>query len=475
MPFLCHKIISGRKYAYEITSKWDPESRKVKKTSKYLGLVQPDGSALRKKECDLKQESAILDFGDGFLLAEFVKKTKIYSTLSNGLFKEIPELLPLLSYKIANPSALYNAQSWIEGNVTGLLHKKCDLSSQNTSRVLAKLGEEKLQQDFFAAYLQSINSSTSDAGQDGVIIDATSLPTQIHSGFNAWGRSSAGIEQQFRLLCVISRSSHVPLFYRFLPGNIVDVTTLHNTVTELKHMGVNSSFVLLDAGYCSQSNIQGLYASKIDFLVRLPADRKMHKNIMNSYFSQVEKAENAVKHDKKTVFVKQIETSLYGHVGYAYILLDLERKSAAINKISLEADNELSVNELQEKFDNAGIMMLISSRSINPKEALATYYTRQAIEQIFSFFKSDLDSLPIRRHNDNTVRGYLFLQFITLILFIELRQKLQGEITVEQAMLTMRNLKCKRFESELLISELTRKQKRIFAQIGIMVPKTLGI
>lgn len=473
MAFISNKIINGKKYAYEITSKWDPESKKVKKTNKYLGIVDEDGSIIKKQDRKIKQAKALLDFGDVFLLEEFTKTTSLHSILTTESLATLPEILPLIFYRIAHPSAMYNAQNWSDGNVINLLYNNANLSSQNISRVLAALGDENLQRAFFTKYVQSVDSIETE--KEGVIIDATSLPNEINCGFNAWGRSDGSIEKQFRFMCVVDRLSKLPLFYRFLPGNLVDVSTLQNTIAELKQLGVNNSFFLLDAGYCSEANIKDLYSNKIDFLTRLPADRTIYKELIATHFNEIEKASNAIRCNNRTLFVKKIETDLYKSKGYAYIVLDLVRKSKEVEKIFAGKQENTTTQELQNGFNNAGIMVLISSKSLAVNEVVETYYTRQSIEQIFGFFKSDLDSLPIRRHNDETVRGYLFLQFLALILFIQLREKLQGKFTAEQALLIMRNLKCKKFDTTTIINELTKKQKEITALCGVMVPKYLGI
>lgn len=68
------------------------------------------------------------------------------------------------------------------------------------------------------------------------------------------------------------------------------------------------------------------------------------------------------------------------------------------------------------KFKNAGIFILISSKKIDTHDIMDAYYTRQTVEQVFGVAKSDLDLLPIRCHSNSTIRGYLFLQFLLLII-----------------------------------------------------------
>ncbi len=102
-----------------------------------------------------------------------------------------------------------------------------DLSSQRISDMLSYLGDESVQRPFFIDYLKLVGVS-----DKSVIIDATSLPNQINIDFNSWGHADGKIDKQFKLLCVIDQNTKTPLFYRFLPGNITDVSTLQTTIIE---------------------------------------------------------------------------------------------------------------------------------------------------------------------------------------------------------------------------------------------------
>ena len=46
---------------------------------------------------------------------------------------------------------------------------------------------------------------------------------------------------------------------------------------------------------------------------------------------------------------------------------------------------------------------------------------------------------------------------------------------MEEVLLTMRNLKCKVYDNEILVQELTRQQKDILEDLNIIVPKKLGV
>lgn len=124
---------------------------------------------------------------------------------------------------------------------------------------------------------------------------------------------------------------------------------------------------------------------------------------------------------------------------------------------------------------NRGVMILVSSSEISKQEVVEIYYLRQTTENLFGFSKDDLSILPLRVHTEEAIRGFLFMQFLTLIAFVQIRNKVKTKFTVEEALLIMRNLKCKVFENEAIVSELTRPMKDISEKLNFLVPKRAGI
>ena len=485
MSFIRHKTTkSGKIYAYKITSAWDPVKKQSRSKTEYVGMVNEKGDIVPKgtrknphrKPSQKNQENLIQDFGNGYLIQEWVKKSSIYSPLET-VFKAHPELMSLMAYRLCHPGPMYNSEIWLNGNILKTLHPTHCLSSQHISRLLSILGDEQLQRDFFSKHLQHEQEI---GGNKNIIIDASSLPNQIQSSFNAWGYSEGGIETQFRFHLVVDPDKQKPLFYRHVPGNIADVSTLKTTLTELKLLGLKNSFALLDAGYCSESNIVTLYEENIDFLMRLPSSRKIYTNIIQNHVKDLECLGNSSMSGKRSLFIKAIKTDVYGREGYVYAILDPTKKAKDIDKLVTERMLPENIKDRDEAkdahvFAKAGIFMLVSSKQIPTQEVLSAYYMRQSVEQVFGFAKDDLDMLPIRCHSEATIRGYLLLTFLLLTVFIELRKALNQEFTVEQALMITRQLQAKVFDKKILVQEMTKPQKKIFHLCSIIVPTSLGI
>ena len=210
----------------------------------------------------------------------------------------------------------------------------------------------------------------------------------------------------------------------------------------------------------------------------MPAGRKIFKDIILNKTNGLEDLENAHILGKRSFFIRKIEIDLYGNKAVAYVVLDPERKAKETKELLQKYCNDKSERDEDRdklKFSSCGVMILVSSKEIHENEIVSAYYFRQTIEQIFGFSKNDLGLLPMRHHNDLTVRGYLFMQFLSLIIYIKIREKIADISTVEQAIMTLRKLKCKVFDKKIIPAELTKDQKEIFSRMGILVPKFLGI
>ena len=60
------------------------------------------------------------------------------------------------------------------------------------------------------------------------------------------------------------------------------------------------------------------------------------------------------------------------------------------------------------------------------------------------------------------------MSFLTLIIYILLREKLLGTFTIPEALLILRGLKCKTyFDNSMNVQEATKKQKAVLKKLGV--------
>lgn len=95
------------------------------------------------------------------------------------------------------------------------------------------------------------------------------------------------------------------------------------------------------------------------------------------------------------------------------------------------------------------------------------------MERLFGFSKDDLNIFPLSVHKDETLRGFFPLQFINLTVFVLLKKDIGKKHTVRETLLSMGNLKCKVYDDEILVWELTKQQKDVIKRLDIMVSKKI--
>ena len=191
----------------------------------------------------------------------------------------------------------------------------------------------------------------------------------------------------------------------------------------------------------------------------------------------MESSKNAVTYGDRIVFVKSKKVNLYGNDMYAHVFLDPSKKAKDTNLLlKNKLDDTLSKKDkqtLDSKVKTAGFFILLSFDDIEKSKVLPSYYTRQYIEQIFGFAKSNNNLLPLRVHSEQSIRGYLMLSFLALIIFIVMRQRVK--MPMDKVLLALRSLKAKFFDNEIIIQEVNKKNKDIMKSLEIIMPTVLGI
>ena len=323
---------------------------------------------------------------------------------------------------------------------------------------------------FFSEYLPILGGSK---GASNVLIDSTGLPNSIRFPLTAVSNHNGEISNEVRLIYVAQQETGLPLFFRYCPGNVVDVSTLTRTVCELKAHGIKIKYAILDAGYYSDENIRELYAGKISFVTRLKENRRVYKALVATHIPGIERRENLIGYNGRYAYIKCVACELLpGQKAFAYVGLDIDRKAIEAKKLFAKAAAEaLADAEVFKRLSTQGRFVLVSSRRLKTSEILPIYYTRQQIEQVFDIGKNYARMIPLRVQGETTFRGHLLLTFIATVIIKKLQAKLKDSAFNPISLFsTMRNQKCKVFENLILTQEPVKKANDCYKLLGIDWP-----
>lgn len=446
-----------------------------------------------------KQPELLLNFGDVYFVDRFQRDAHISPLIKAIDYGNPDSLKALLSFYILSKKANRHAQNWWDGSYARLLYPLANLTSQRISEMLATIGSELTYQRFFKAYIpyviavseawgytlsmDNVGPSSKEEDEDvpegeGILIDSTGLPNAVRIPLTAISNHNGEISEEIRLIYVVQRGTGLPLYMRYVPGNVIDSTTLITTLHELKANGIDTKFAIMDAGYVTLSNLKELKTAKISFLARLPENRSVFKSVWKEHGNTLMDEKNMVRYKSRLLYMKRVKASIADEIeGYVYLSMDTAMRSVQINKLMQRAASDnLSINEVKAETRQLGVFCLISSRRIATEKVLPLYYTRQNIEQVFDLAKNYSSMLPLCVQTEETLRGHLLLTFLSTVIIRQIQQMGKKEdMDLEEIFECLANQKCKVYPNTVIPQEVTRKQREIYEAFKIPVPKTLAI
>ena len=115
----------------------------------------------------------------------------------------------------------------------------------------------------------------------------------------------------------------------------------------------------------------------------------VYKEAAAAHLGTLEAKENLVCYNGRYVYLKCVPCELAGHSAYAYIGLDIERKSLESQKLLRQAkDKNMGEGQVAGAMQRKGAFMLVASRRIAKDKLLPLYYTRQQVGQVFDVGKN---------------------------------------------------------------------------------------
>lgn len=435
----------------------------------------PD-SALPAESIVPETERLILDFGDAWFLQEYISRQPFYESIKNTLPEESDTLLALIFYRLlTNKGASCHAKIWYEGNYTYLAYPKANLTSQNISKVLKELGREEVQRHFFEEYLSCIYG---DDGATGILVDSTGVPNATKMDITQISNHNGDINREVRLIYVIDRDNGMPIYFRYVAGNIIDVSTLITTVSELEQYGVSVNHAILDAGYFSEKNAEELFESGIPFMTRLAPNKTVFKDAASGNLDNLMSQKYAYRYGERLVFIKKIKVDVCGYDAYVYLCIDEDMYLMQHKKTILNAlDDKKDADETDAAIKRLGAFAILTSEEISEEKLLPMYYTRQQVEQVFDISKNYADLLPIRVQSESAFAGHLLICFMATAIMQKLqhdllkrRSKKAKSLNAESIMIYLRNQKCKVYKDYAIPQEARKEVNAIYDIFKVQVP-----
>ena len=454
---------SGTAYLYEDKSYWNKEKGYSTHKRTCIGKVGPKGEPIfneyyktREKIQELtadakkpKEVSSTTFAGETLVLDKVTKKTDISCVLSESFGEsDAKKIAALAYYQICRGKALSNAEDWLDQR--GFADLK--LSSQRVSELLERLKDDKTN-TFFKLWTQQ------HAEGGNQLFDLTSVSTYgkrnpyAEYGYNRDGETL----EQINLALLTSCASGLPLWYEMLPGSMSDKVVLDHVLSMMKKMEVPKFTFVGDRGFYSERNLKLLSDNGYKFTIPVPSNIGWQKKLIAEHRDTLIRPDNLLVDRGSIMYGKTVyKTTDYGRTWY-HIYFDPARKDKVVasfmQRIRILKD-ELQGNKLieshralydqyffvkdtpargrkvtynddaiQEFIDSDSCYWVLTSTSAKTAfEALGQYRERNRVELYFDDEKNLLDLRRLKNHNEQTIKGKIFVTFVSLIILTQLRK-----------------------------------------------------
>jgi transposase len=331
---------------------------------------------------------------------------------------------------------------------------------------------------------------------------------------------------QVNMALVFGETSAMPVYYRMLPGNISDMTTIRKLLKDVSFMEIKKLKLVLDRGFFSAKNINSLYKGHYKFLISAKSGGKMAEAAIEAAKSSIKDFRNYdqvhdvyrystaekwsyVDRDKKGDVVAEEERRIYVHVYYNGQRAEDEKarfnRALSLTESAILSGSELtdpqqamcqkylrvsetpkrgfkveySEEDIRKHLDSIGYFVLMTNEIKDPESALEVYRRKDMVEKAFDNLKERLEMRRTQVHSDEMLAGRFFLQFLALMFVSYVHKRMSDNDMYKNY--TMQTLFDKfdiieryNFEGQRPhISEITDKQRELYRCLGMEAPTTL--
>lgn len=461
------RLMSGRYYLYEVSSKWNKEKKRAQKISgKILGRITeekgfvPSGGKLSSL---CVSSLSIKTCGVNALVGSLMQDVLL--ALQKHLGPDANALYAASMMRLAHQSPLKNMGFYFDQDFLSESFKEVSLTDKKMTALLKGIGSDR----------ERINAFFKEFAKpaEHFLMDVTAIHSKSKEiSWNQVGyNSQRNYDPQANLLLLFSQTRHEPVYYRLLPGNIRDVKSVKLT---LKEAGAKDAVFIADKGFYSEANVTELQDSKLKYVIPLKRNQSLIDYVPLKQPGKQGFTE-FFKYQERFIFV--ITTNLSA-VKTLYIFLDdrlkLEEEQCYLNRIGTHAEG-YSLEAFHERTHAFGTFSILTNlKDKKPEDIYALYKSRMEVEQAFDAFKNTLDADRTYMQNDQALEGWMFMNYVALlaywrILKLLIQKELLTKFSAKDLIMHLSHIKKIRINGQWHLAEMTVKTQKLLKKLGINI------
>lgn len=463
------RLMKGRYYLYEVSSRWNKEKKRAQKiTGKILGRITEDKGLILSGERahptpQIKELSA-KSSGVGPFVESLI--WDVLPALKKHFGGEAESIFCASLMRLAHQSPLKNMELHFKQDFLSEAFPSVSLSDKKMTTLLKSIGGDR----------EKINAFFKEFSKPGehILMDMTAIHSKSKEmTLNQPGYNSNGnFDPQANLLLLFSQTLHEPVYYRLLPGNIRDVKSVK---LSLKEAGIYDAVFIADKGFYSASNIVELESAELQYVIPL---KRNHTLI--DYKPLKKKGKRGLTHhfkyQERYIFCS-ISKNIEGKTLYTFLddRLRLEEEQSYLNRIDVQQEDKLSIKEFHKIAHTFGTFTILTNLSEKtPLEIYQIYKSRMEVETAFDAFKNTLQADRTYMQNNQSLEGWMFINYLSLlaywrILKLLVSKDLLSKVSIKDLLIHLSYIRKIRINGEWHQAEITDKTRKLFSKLGYAI------
>ena len=453
--------IRGKYYLYEVTSVYDKEKKRARAITKgYLGRITEEGLIPPKREQQKGDGGySVKEYGASSVLLDMGKD--IHAGLKEVFPKEADEMMTLAILRLTENSPFKRIGLHYERSYLSELFPDLPMSGASLSGFLRSVGSRR------EKIVQFMNGMVE--GSEHILFDGTNIVTKSENmDINRVGYNShRQYDPQINLLYAFSYEQHRPVYYRIVAGNVRDVSSFKQAVSE---SGIKDVTVIADKGFGSAANFDMLEKEGLRYIVPLRRN--------NGHFDRSKlKTGDKNSFDGFFMFEKRVVWFYeYTEDGARYIVfqdsnLRTEEEKDYMQRLEAQEEN-YSIEGYMEKQYDFGTILFRTNRDDSPQAIYKLYKTRIEIEQTFDFLKNLLETDVVYLQDKYAVEGWAFINHLSLLLAYLVYSKLRdadllSKFSIADFIAHLKYIYKIKTKNSWCLSEISGKTQKFLHALGV--------
>ena len=385
------KLLNGNYHLYRSTSRYDSITKKAVKVSDYIGRITKKG--IIEKDKGIR---SIYEFGNSALV--YSLSADIIARLQEYFPDRWSDLYALSVVRLMDPVPLKSVKDrWEKLYLSREI--QAHLSSNTLTDILRDAGSDMgAQMDLFQSLIRESRKLAFDLSS---IFSRSENINTAAKGHNA----DHIYLPQVNMALAFDLDRYRPVFLKPLEGSVRDVKSLRNVLDEIHFDGI----LVLDTGFSSQ-DLAEIMRSDMKLVMPL---RRNQDTIDYSIDLRLDLGSSFVYRDRgiRSGFLSRNGFRIYM---FQDQMLMAEESSTFIRMIS---EKRRTQNEFQSEYMKFGKISILSNLKDDPQIIYNLYKQREEIEQAFDAMKNELENDKSYLSDDDSLRGYFFVSFLSLYLY----------------------------------------------------------